>query len=376
VSRYEGSPSQRKKVDLNVDFVLVGIQIFKRDFDRFRTHFAHRQYHLAVDEATMIANVGSDNHQKVHEFAAGMTQAMLTGTPINSPMNAYGLLKFTNPGCYRNLKHFENMHVEERDFFGTPVKFQNLDVLRENLAKGSVRVLFEQMYPDVETPLFVPMPYDLAPDHLRLYQELAENQLLALEDGRKIDATACNNLTHALGQIVVNWGYFAGDDSNVSNALHMVQERLDELGDGKLVVFANYRMSVFLMVEHFAKVGAVAVNGDVTQRQKESNVTRFIEDPACRLIVINPKSGGLGLDGLQHVCHHMMVLEPMRSPRDFIQCVARLKRTGQRRRVVVALPTAEGTLQVRAFKALIDNDELASKVIHNAVDLRAAIFGR
>lgn len=375
VTEYRGSPKERSKLRLDVDFVLVGIQIFKRDYARFVDHFHGRRYHVAVDEATMLSNVDSDNHQKVYEFAMGMTQDLLTGTPINDPMNAYGLLKFTNPGCYRSLKHFENVHVEERDFWGKPCKFSNLDILRDNLKQNAVRILFEEMYPDVETPLFIPMNYDLDPAHLELYNELAEGQLLALENGGKIDATSANSLFHALGQIIVNYGHFSGNPKHKSATLGMVQERLDEIG-GKLVIFANYRMSVRLITAEFKHVNAVAINGDATRKAKEAAVTRFVEDPSCRLITINPKSGGLGLDGLQHVCNHMMFVEPVRSPRDFHQCVARLKRTGQRRRVVVALPTAEGTLQVRAFQSLVKNDTIAARVIRNAVELRAAIFGK
>jgi SNF2 family DNA or RNA helicase len=375
VVAYQGTPTQRAALPLDkADVILTGIQILKRDYERFQQALRGRRYHVGVDEATMVANIGSDNHEKVYDLAAGWTQDMLTGTPINSPMNAYGLLKFTNPGCYRNFKHFENMHVEERDFFGNPVKFQNLDLLKENLAKNSYRILFEDMYPDVDTPLFVPMPYQLEPAHMKLYRRLAEEQLLALEDGGKIDATSANTLVHALGQIILNYGHFSGDPKNKSAALGMIENRLNDV-QGKLVIFANYQMSVALITEHFAKRGAVAVNGAMTRAQQRANIERFIEDDKCELITINPKSAGYGLDGLQHVCHHMMFMEPVPQPATFTQCVARLKRTGQRRRVVVGLPTAEGTLQVRGFRNLLENDTIASKVIRNAVDLRDALYG-
>jgi SNF2 family DNA or RNA helicase len=375
VCTYAGTPSERAKLDFNVDFVLVGIQIFKRDYDRFSSHFLGRNFHVGVDEATMLANPNSDNHQKVHEFVAGMSVDLLTGTPANNPMDAYGLIKFVSPGVYRSRRHFENIHVEDRDFFGNPTKYQNLDVLKENLERNSYRILFEEMYPDTETPLFVPQPYDLEPAHLKLYRRLAEEQLLALPDGGKIDATQANRLTHALGQIVVNWGYFAGDPKLVSNAIGMIEERLDELGSGKLVVFANYKMSVALIQETFRKVKCVAINGEVSPKEKAAAIASFTEDKGCRLIVINPKSGGMGLDGLQHVSNHCMFVEPVAQPRDFHQCVARLKRTGQTKRVVVDLPTAEGTLQVRTFKNLLENDTTVNKVVHNATDLRTVLFG-
>lgn len=371
---YEGTPSQRKRIDLKADFVLVGIQIFKRDYQRFVDAFAGRRFHVAIDEASCVANIDSDNHEKVYNFSLGTSVHPMTGTPINNPMNGYGLLKFTNPGKYRSLKHFESMHVEERDFFNNPCKFQNLDLLRENVNQNSIRILFEDMYPDIEAPLFVRQPYHLDPEHLKLYRKLADDQVLALEEGGKIDATSANSLFHAMGQLIVNWGHFSGDPKKVSNALGMIEQRLEE-ASGKLVVFSNYRMSVALIQQHFAKRGAVAINGEISKANKRRAVERFVQDRKCGLMIINPRSGGFGLDGLQHVCHHMMFIEPVQQYAVFHQCVARLKRLGQRKRVVVSLPTALGTLQVRAFRALIENDTIVSKVIRTSSDLRAALRG-
>ena len=375
VTEYVGTPKVRQSLPLNVDFVLVGSQIFKIDYERFAKHFSGRVYHVGVDEATMVSNIETDTHEKVYEFSLGMTPHLLTGTPVSNPLDAYGLLKFTNPGCYRSFRHFQNMHVEEVDFWGKPAKFCNLDMLKENLATNSVRILFEDMYPDAEQPLFVPLPYDLDPAHLRLYRRLADEELLELESGGKIDATSASKLTHALGQIVANYGFFAEDPRKVSKTVDMLDERLREIFPGKLVVFANYRMTIKLLLERFSRQGAVAINGDASAKQKDAAVQRFINDPDCRMVVIHPKSGGFGLDGLQHVSHHMAFVEPVRDPRTFHQCVARLKRTGQRRRVVVTLLSAVGTLQMRAVRDLVRNDTIASQVIHTASDLRAAIFG-
>lgn len=380
VVEYLGSPKKRQALSLNADFILVGIQIFKKDYDRFRQHFAGKVYEVAVDEANMLSNIETSNHEKVYEFSAGMPRSLLTGTPINDPMDAYGILKFTNPGAYRSLRAFENLHVGERDFFGNPIKskFLNLDLLSENMRTNAKRVLFEDMYPHAEEPLFVPMQYDLAPDHIKLYRRIAEEQLLELDDGGKIDLTQATKLMHALGQIVVNFGYFSGDDDNKSQALDMVADRLRELGDGKLLIFANYRMSVALVHRHLnekLKVPSVFINGDATPSMKQAAIRRFVDDPKCRAMVVNPTSAGVGVDDLQHVCHHMMFLEPVRGHRMFTQCVARLKRTGQKKRVVVALPSARGTLQMRALSDLIENDETAKKVVRGVRDLRDAIFG-
>jgi hypothetical protein len=71
-----------------------------------------------------------------------------------------------------------------------------------------------------------------------------------------------------------------------------------------------------------------------------------------------------------------MFIEPCTAPRDFHQAVARLKRTGQRYKVMVMIAIANGTLQRDKFKSLLDNDTLINKVVRNAVELRALIYGK
>lgn len=372
---YRGTPAERKLLHFNHQFVLVGYQIFKRDYARFEAHYLGRRFVTIVDEATALSGIESDTHHKVLELSLGQQQILLSGTPANKPTDAYGLLKFTAPGTYRNLKHFENTHIDEKDFFDQVTQYKNLDLLNKNLMINSKRVLFSDMYSEAEEPLFTPINYSLDPKHYKLYRKLAEEELLALPDGSKIDGTTANRLRHALGQIVVNHGKFSGDPTDTSEAIKLIEEKLFELGTKKLVVFADYRMTVAVLTEKLKKYGAVAYNGAISDAQKEKNKQLFISSPSCRVIVIQFVSGGKGLDGLQHVCHHALFVEPCLQPRDFHQCVARLRRIGQKYRVMVMLAIAKGTTQVRGFKSLLANDELINQVVRNTTDLRKLIYG-
>lgn len=375
VTEYKGTPAARKGLNLDANFVLIGIQIFKRDFARIRGHYQNKPVFVIVDEATIISNISSDSHQKVHEFSIGRPITLLSGTPANKPGDVYGLMKFTAPGTYRNLKHFENMHVEERDFYNNPSTWQNLELLKDNLMVNSSRVLLADLYKDIDTPLYLPILYDLEEKHMKLYTRLAEEELLKLPNGGKIDATSANRLRHALGQIVVNYDHFSGDDDNVSAAVELVEQKLNELGNGKLVVFADYRMTVRQVCRRLSKYNFLPINSEVSDKQKQANLKRFVDDPSCRGLVVQFVSGGKGLDGLQHVCNDCLFIEPCLQPRDFHQAVARLQRLGQTKKVRVYMATASGTLQVRGFRNLLDNDDVVNQVVRNAIDLRREIFG-
>ena len=375
VVRYSGTPAERKALSLDADFVLVGVQIFKKEFDRFLGYFAKREVTVIIDEATMVSNTGTDNHEKLHSFCSGRNKLMLTGTPMNSPGDAYGLLKFVCPGAYRNRAQFDRIHVKDRDFFGNVTEWENLESLAETMKINSQRVLLADVYDQMPKVSYIPLAYDLDPKHLKLYRKLADEELLKLPDGGKIDATQATKLIHALGQIVANWGHFAGDPDLVSETIHLVREKLGELGDGNLLVFAHYRMTVALLKEKLADYGVVTVNSEVTAKQKEKNIEIFTNNPKCRVMVAQVKSAGYGLDGLQMVCNHAMYVEPCTMPRDFSQSVARLARMGQDKSVQVYMAVAAGTLQPRAFNNLLDKDEVVNKVIRNVGDLREMIFG-
>ncbi len=375
VVKYAGTPAERKAMNLDADFVLVGIQIFKKEYMRFENHFRDLKYVTIVDEATMISNIGTDNHEKLMDFALGRARLMLTGTPLNNPEDAYGLLKFVAPGVYRNKTAFMRIHSAVVDFFGKTVEWGNLELLAENMSLNSKRVLLADVYEQMPKVSYIPLNYDLDPKHLKLYRKLAEEELLRLPDGGKIDATQATKLMHALGQIVMNWGHFAGDPKLESETVTLVKEKLDELGDGKLLIFAHYRMSVALLASALAKYGVVTVNSEVTAKQKDANLEKFKSDPKCRVMVAQVKSAGYGLDGLQAIASTIFYVEPCSSPRDFHQSVARLVRLGQSKSVQVYMGVASGTLQRRAFNNLMSNDSLVNSVVRNAADLRDLVFG-
>lgn len=376
VTEYRGTPKKRQELSLDADFVLVGVQIFKKDYTRFTQAYRNSQYCVLVDEATFVSNINSQNHDMVYDFSLGHPVYLITGTPINNPMDAYGMIKFTAPGTYRSKRQFENEHIEEYDFYGKPKLWRDLPRLKENLAKNTRRVLYADMYSGVVTPLYDHIQYDLDGDHYRLYRQLAHENLLVSEDGGKVDATSANKLLHALGQIVCNYGHFAGDPSLTCTPVELVRSTVRELGDSKLVVFAHYRMTVRNLTKALEEYGAVAINSEVSREQQQASLERFLRDPGCRVIVVQYISGGKGLDGMQHVSHTALCIEPCAQPRDFHQAIARVQRKGQKKRVHVILPTARFTLQRDSFKALIKGDSLMTQVVRSSVDLKAEIMGQ
>ena len=373
---YAGTPAKRKTMKFRgYDFVLVSVDIFKRDLDRFMSELGHAYVHIIVDEATSIKNIDTANHQAVRDFSAGNTLELLTGTPLNRPTDAYAYIKLIAPGTYRNLNQFERLHVAERDFFDRPIKYANLDMLREHFLLNADRRLKEDVLTDLPPVNISAQEYALDPKHLKLYHKLADEQLLLLPDGSKIDGTSASKLFHLMGQIVCNWSKFAPEVEKEAKSFELVQQLLDELNGGKLVVFARYQATNARIIKHFAHANAVGVWGGVTKTQKQVNIDRFVNDPSCRLITLQEAAAGLGIDGLQHVCSNVFYFEPPSTPALLDQTLSRVYRSGQRLSVNVRIGMAEGTCQVRHVNALVNNKELVDYLQGSRTDLRAALFG-
>jgi SNF2 family DNA or RNA helicase len=373
---YGGTPKARAEMKLGDDFIIMSIHIFKRDYDSILERLDN-DLTVIVDECTSIKNVGSDNHKAVWDILGRFDAdcMLLSGTPLSTPEDGYAYCKIVAPGTYRNLNHFYNVHVASRDFFNNIDEWKNLELLHANMRINSVRMLKEDILPFLPPVTFTPVYYYLDPQHYRLYKKLAEEEVLELESGGKIDATSVSALYHALGQIVVNWGHFADDDGKVSKALDLVEEILQELGTGKLLVFANYRLSNALLMSKMGRYNPAAIYGAISQANQQKAIERFVDDPSCRLMIAQTSSAGLGIDRWQHVCSTVLFLELPAVPAHLTQAVARVHRNGQQNPVHVYLAVADRTLQVRQLKNLMKKDHLVNKVIRNTKDLKDSLFG-
>lgn len=386
---YWGTPSERKLINLDRDFILMSMQIFKKDIEYLSHVFEHLRVQGIVDEATSIKNVGSDNHRMTRDFFVGRSLSLLTGTPLSTPADAYAYVKLVAPTIYRNQNHFEAVHVAEKDFFDKVTKWVNLDLLAENMLVNSVRVLKNDVL-KLPLPTYVPMPYQLDPEHAKLYKKLGEEQLLLLEDGGKIDATTAQKLYQAMQQIVLNPDHFSGNEKMRSVGYDVLDEVLCEVGiaerngrgtlvpregSEKLIIFANYKMTMRKLLYYLEKFNVVACYGEISPGRQINNIDRFINDPTCRVLAANPISAGYGVDGVQKVCADVLFFELPRTPKDFEQAVDRVDRDGQENQVTVRIALAEGTIQVRLQENMLNADALVNRVQGGFKDLRDAIFG-
>jgi SNF2 family DNA or RNA helicase len=379
---YSGDPAKRRAIDVtSYRWLLMTITVFKNDYHRLVRDLEGRGVSLTVDEAHCIKNVSTANHKKVRDFASGQRLLLMTGTPVAFPGDAYAYVRLKTPAVYRSQQQFENIHVASRDFFGNVNEWQNLELLNKNLMLQASRRLSKVVLKHLKKPNFIPLRYELEPAHLALYRQLADEQLLLLPDGAKIDATSAGRLYNALQQIVCNWSHFSGEEGHQSNAFELVDAVCDEIdvkteGSSKLIIFTYYVMTSRSLTEYLKPkgLGVVACYSEISAKKQAENIEKFLTDPSCRVLVAQPGSAGVGWNA-QHVCWEALFLEEPVSPTPFVQAVGRIDRDGQSRVPNIRLAIAESTIQTRLHDNLLVKDHLANKVQGGFQDLRDAIHG-
>jgi len=389
VTKYQGSPAQRKDLDLDVDFLLMGVQIFKRDFcSRKKNVHGHydfittkplpgKKWHILMDEAQAIKSVESAIYHHYSGLVEDESHQLLTGTPLNVPEDAYAYINLITPGLYRTLLDFEQTHIWAKGAFDKAVEYVNLDTLTSNLLFNSFLRTKEDVLPDLPECIISDIEYELDSPHMALYRKMATHKLLEWKEEQKLDLTQATALYHALGQIVCQWHYFGQDETLKSKVYSLIEEVLEELGDKKLIIFSNYQRTNEEIVRRFKCPG---IWGQVSPGQKQRNLNKFLDDPKCRILAANPLAAGQGVDGCQHVCQDVLYTEPPITPSHWVQSLSRVHREGQRNAVTVRMAVAKGTLQRHLVNQLADKEALIMPV-QKAIpyltvsEIRKIVFG-
>lgn len=118
----------------------------------------------------------------------------------------------------------------------------------------------------------------------------------------------------------------------------------------KLVVFGRHRAVVEAIAGSLGKKGALYYGG-MTDRARVQALDAFIKGPA-QVLVANMQAAGVGLDGLQHVCHRVAFAEIPTCASDAKQCIGRVDRTGQTKDVDALFLCGEGTADELALQVL------------------------
>lgn len=131
----------------------------------------------------------------------------------------------------------------------------------------------------------------------------------------------------------------------VAPVVEMVRSFLAET-DEKIVIFAHHRTVLHALRELLKDFGVAYIDGDVGEPARDSERTRFLTDPRCRIFLGQNIACQTGLDGLQKVARRGLIVEPDWTPDTNYQLGKRIARIGsvEESRCVMQMVALAGTL--------------------------------
>ncbi len=382
VLEYEGSVAERKAMQLSgQQFIIASYGIFRNDFPRIRKELGESM--LIVDEAQNCKNHNSVLFKRVKEFSDGYPLLLMSGTIMSKPGDGYAYCKLNSPNAYRTYAMFENIHVAKYNFFDQPIEWTNLELLQENLDLARVKRTKEEVHAHLPQANFLTLEYSLGKPHMKLYNQLMQEQLMTVADGIKLDATTAQRMYNYSQQIVANYGWFADDESLVANLFYLLDSVIDEIGLGqsvmpgerprsKLVIWTVYKMTSRRILKYMNDLGIKTVAA-FSETNSVKAAEAFENDPETVCIVAQPGSLGVGCN-LQYVCNECFYAEFPLTSIPFWQSAGRIDREGQIFNPNIRLAVAKGTIQEQLLSNLYSNDELVRKASGNKRSIKDFIF--
>jgi len=177
-------------------------------------------------------------------------------------------------------------------------------------------------------------------------------------------------------------GYLAWKDEHGDHFLpfkqnpkmDLLESMIDEMGDSKVVVCCDYTHTGRLITERLKAMGLGYEWLYGGTKDKTACRRRFMEDPACKVFVMNSEAGGTGNDGLQKVARYMIFYETPPPPITRKQTIKRIHRPGQRERAFVYDLVMKRSPDAGILQSLAEGIDLYDAVVNGRKRLGRNFF--
>ncbi|HTV56880.1 MAG TPA: DEAD/DEAH box helicase, partial [Terriglobia bacterium] len=349
------APHRRKLYEFPAFFNLTSYEVVLKDIEEMQKL---RPDLIILDEAQRIRNWATTTARTIKQLKSRYA-FVLTGTPLENKLEElYSVVEFIDGRrlgpAFRFLKE-HRVEDEKRKLLG----YRGLDLIHRKLEpillRRTRREVLTQLPERTDQVFRVQMtpqqagPYAEQSEILaRLMHKWQRQGWLSEIDLRRI--TCCiQNM-----RMLCNSTFLFDKETNFSPKLDEFREIIHELANEenrKVVVFSEYERMTHLAGKALdkLKIGWVSLHGGVPGRKRGDLMTRFREDPTCK-VFLSTDAGGVGLN-LQ-VASAVVNFEPPWNPARLEQRIGRVHRMGQARPVQVIHLLTEKSIEERVWETL------------------------
>lgn len=339
-------------LDIDADIFLANVEQLDHLVFLFKTRWPFET--VILDESSLFGSHKSKRWRalrKVGLLIRRMTQ--LTGTAAgNGLQRVWSQIYLLDRGerLCRNWTPFKEKYLDENKYTHAVTA---KDGAREDIVariSDIVKVVdeYDGLPPIQENTIIVP----LTPKALRDYEELEREYILELEDA-DIEAMNSGVLWNKLMQL--SNGAVLDAEKNVHQIhnckLKALKEVVDDIAEPVIIVYRNVHDKA-LIKKYIKNAVVVDKKGIAFDRWERGEID-------C--LLMHPKSGGHGLDGLQFGGRSLIWFGATKDLDLYDQMNARLRRSGQENTVFVHRLIAEDTMEDRVLRDLKDRDDFHIK---------------
>ncbi len=355
-------------------FTLVNYEQVVRDADEINRLL--KPDVVILDEAQRIKNWQAKTARQVKSLRSPFA-FVLTGTPLENRIDEiYSIVQYLDPEIFGPLFRF-NRDFYDLDERGRPIGYRNLDVMHGRLS----RIMLRRRKRDVEKELpgrtvktfFVPMAEEQAARYADY--EYRARRLAAVAERRPLTKEEFDRLQQYLAcmRMICDTPAILDPDCRVCPKLEELEGVLSELledGERKIVVFSEWVRMLNLVRDLAAEMGIDCAwhTGDVPQLRRRAEITRFRQDPTCRLFLTSD-AGATGLNLQAANC--VINLDLPWNPAKLEQRIGRVWRKGQLQAVTAINFVTEDSIEHTILHLLAHKQTLADGVLDGTVDFSA-----
>ncbi|MDR2068717.1 MAG: DEAD/DEAH box helicase family protein [Spirochaetaceae bacterium] len=364
VVRYHGS---RRTLAGNGEVFLTTYQTAVRDSEKL----IQRPFSILVaDEAHLMKNAETRGSKTLKRFRSRYRLA-LSGTPVENRLeDMRSLFDFILPGYLGTQSEF-------KEAYRTPIEVLRQKDRAEALRRITAPFLLRRLKTDKTVIADLPDKVSineyaaLEKGQAALYENIVEATMEKsekLEDPQERRALVLALLTN-LKQVCDHPRVYDKESpprSDLSGKARLLVTLLQEIlvNREKVLIFSQYVETLSCLetiIQKELDEAALVYHGGLSQTRRNEVVDRFQTDPACRILLVSLKAGGLGLNltAASRVIHYDLWYNPAVEN----QATDRVFRIGQTRNVFVHRFITKNSFEERIDAMLTEKRELADMTV-------------
>lgn len=402
-------------------YVIANYECVVNDWETFVKHVPLD--FIIADEATAIKSFTAKRSRKVKVLARRCNHRLaLSGQPVeNRPEELFSIMEFVDPEVLGKFDKFDRTYIE-RDHFGRPKRYLNLDRLHESIRPAMFRKSREDIKEWLPEIVQLEVPVSLDSATMAVHDYIKRDLLDALDRAAASGRGGFDLAAHygrggtqdpsLKGEVMARLTAMRmlsshpallhasaldfDDESTKSGSkyasqlklsslldklpttspkmdalLDMVEEITEEDPANKVVVFSFFKPMLSLMESELRKrrIGHTKITGDVDSTERFRRIKAFNNELSCR-VFLSSDAGAYGVD--LNRGSHLINYDLPWSAGVLSQRVARIDRTSSSfSNITIGYLYGRDTIEERMLRVLKDKLAVAGAFLDGKYDMQS-----